>query len=91
MSADETRLRHNAITASDDDLPFMGDVTRSVEEARLGLRTSEMALLAGRHLSIQQCAGGHCIVAGGPCDHCGSIDPTNDCQFVKIGEPLITR
>lgn len=66
------------------------DTSRQFATAMAGLRTSELAVLAGRHLAIQQCAGGHCVVAGGPCDHCGSADPVNNCQFITIGTPLIT-
>ncbi len=58
--------------------------------ARHAIVTTELAVLASRHLPISQCAGGKQVVAGGPCDHCGSTDPANDCHFVQIGTPLIT-
>src|SRR5438105_271928 len=72
------RVRYDAMSAdtkhaTDEMHATIGDdVRRHYAEARAGLTVSELAVLAGRHLSIQQCAGGHSVVAGGPCDHCGS-------------------
>lgn len=92
MADDRDRDITQATRVTDHEPANIGDdVSRQFAEARAGLRTSELAVLAGRHLSIQQCAGGHCIVADGPCDHCGSTDPLNNCQFITIGTPLITR
>lgn len=61
----------------------------------LNVRT-ELATLAVNHLQITQCSGGHQIAVTGPCDHCGSTDPANQCLFAQaggsaIGSPLNTN
>jgi hypothetical protein len=50
---------------------------------------NELAKLATNHLTIAQCAGGHQVTASGPCDHCGSTDPANQCLFAQRGGNVI--
>lgn len=53
---------------------------------------AELAHLAKHHIVTNVCIGGHQVFPSGPCDHCGSIDPSQVCNFGRpqgtIGTPL---
>jgi len=55
---------------------------------------AELANLARHHIITSVCAGGKQVLPNGPCDHCGSVDPSNTCLFGQrqtIGTPLQTE
>jgi hypothetical protein len=55
---------------------------------------AELANLAKHHIVTSVCVGGMQIFPTGPCDHCGSLNPSVQCmagQQAIIGDPLITE
>lgn len=56
---------------------------------------AELANIAKHHIVTSVCVGGRQVYATGPCDHCGSLDPSVQClantgQQV-IGDPLMSE
>jgi hypothetical protein len=55
---------------------------------------AELANIAKHHINTSVCAGGRQIYPTGPCDHCGSVNPSAVClagQGQMIGTPLTTE
>lgn len=59
---------------------------------------AELANVAKHHITTSVCAGGRQVFPTGPCDHCGSLNPSVHClagqqqaQTATVGVPLITE
>lgn len=46
--------------------------------------TKEAAVCADLYMNMTRCIGGHVIVEGLMCPHCGSYDPPSECRKEKI-------
>lgn len=53
---------------------------------------AELANIAKHHIMTSVCVGGKQVYPSGPCDHCGSVDPSTQCLLLQgqtVGEPLL--
>lgn len=54
---------------------------------------AELANLAKHHIVTSVCAGGRQVFPSGPCDHCGSVNPSAQClaqSQANIGQQIGT-
>lgn len=55
---------------------------------------TELANIAKHHIITSVCAGGRQVFPHGPCDHCGSSNPSAVCNAgastLQIGDPFQT-